>query len=46
MKINEGQEMRGLTVKEVMEWADCSRERAIEIIQEIVDYEDEADLEE
>ena len=38
--------MMGLNINEVMEWAECSRERAIEIIQEIVDYEGEADLDE
>jgi hypothetical protein len=38
--------MRGLTVKEVMEWANCTREEAIKLIQEVNDYEDEATLEE
>ena len=38
--------MRGLTVKEVMEWANCTREEAIKLIQEINDYEDESTLEE
>lgn len=38
--------MRGLTIREVMEWANCSRERALEIIREIEDYEDELELEE
>ena len=38
--------MRGLNIKEVMEWANCTREEAIKLIQEVNDYEDEADLEE
>ena len=41
-----GQKMRGLTIREVMEWADCSKERALEIVREIEDYEDELDLDE
>lgn len=38
--------MRGLTVKEVMEWANCTRDEAIKLMQEIAEYEDEATLEE
>ena len=38
--------MRGLNIQEVMEWADCTREQAIKLIQEVAEYEDEADLDE
>ena len=38
--------MRGLNIKEVMEWANCTRDEAIKLMQEIAEYEDEADLDE